>query len=283
MSDSKKQAYYGSDTKEDLHFFIFDKTDGNIIHIENIGYTPPDTRYCVNRTNNNYFVFEYVISGKGHLEIDGATYELNAGDVYCIEPGYDHVYYSDPDEPYEKVWINFFSDFFSNVFSALGISGKHVFKNVHCQHLFEEIRKLSLTSNYSADICHSVASVLFQISCLLSKSTKISPLSELAREIKRMLDNALYSDISIEEIADTLHVSKVQVVREFHKYFAGNTPYNYLLNNKIEIAKQLLTNTSLSVSEISDRLSFSDPHYFSRIFKKKTGFSPTYYKTAKKR
>ena len=279
LMDREKRAFFGAEANEELHFFIFDSQDGKPIHIENVGHTLPNKDYCIRRTNSNYFIFEYVISGKGYLEINGGTYELSAGDVYCIEPGYDHVYYSDPEDPFEKIWINIFSDFFVEVFKRLGISGIAVFKNTHCLPLFEEIQKLSKTTNYSADICYPVTSILFQIACIIANNQSTTPpLSETAKIIKQMLDDALFSNITIEEIAKKLHFSTVQIMREFSKYFNGETPYNYLLNLKIEMAKRFLVNTNMPASEISDMLAFNDPHYFSRIFKKKTGLSPVHYR-----
>ena len=51
--------------KEDLHFFLFDRNTSLPICIENIGRTYPHPEYRIERKNSNYFVLEYVISGKG--------------------------------------------------------------------------------------------------------------------------------------------------------------------------------------------------------------------------
>jgi transcriptional regulator GlxA family with amidase domain len=66
------------------------------------------------------------------------------------------------------------------------------------------------------------------------------------------------------------------------KQHKGITPYQFLLNEKIKIAKALLATTEMSVKSISDKLCFADEHYFSHLFKEKTGLSPLKYK-AKKR
>jgi YesN/AraC family two-component response regulator len=51
------------------------------------------------------------------------------------------------------------------------------------------------------------------------------------------------------------------------------------LEKKISFAKKLLVDTSLSVKQISDKLCFSDEYYFSNIFKKKTGQTPSQYRS----
>ncbi len=282
MNKSRQPFWGTASINEETHFFIFNKDSSMPIKIENIGYTPPHPRYCIQRDHNNYFVLEYVISGKGYLEINGKTYELEAGDIYCIEPGYDHLYYSDTKEPFEKMWINFFSDFFVDVFKTYGISGKFVFKKCKCIHLFHELQRIAKISNYSDEICFQISSIIFQIVCIMAENAHNQTyISDNAKHIKEYLDNALFSNITIEEIALQMHLSKIQITREFTKYY-NQTPYNYLLTIKIKMAEQLLIHSNLRVNEISDKLAFSDPHYFSRIFKKKTGLPPSEYQQSKK-
>lgn len=282
VENNEAQPFWGEAAKEEFHFFLFDKNSPMPVIIENIGITTPNPKYRISRgKDSDYFVFEYVISGKGYLEINGEKFTLEKGDVYCVEPGYNHTYYSDPANPLEKIWINFFSDIFVQVFKAYGISGKFVFKNCNCLQHFYELKRLASTSNYSDEICYKVSSILFQILCILAESVQEKPhISQTGRDIKKYLDNALFSNITIKQIAERLHLSTTQINREFYKYYRQN-PYTYLLNNKINMAKRLLVSSDLNINEISDKLGFNDPHYFSRIFKKKVGISPTDYKKFK--
>lgn len=65
--------------------------------------------------------------------------------------------------------------------------------------------------------------------------------------------------------------------RRVFKNYNGCTPKEYILNKKIEKAKEMLRSELYTVSEISDILQFSTPAYFTVIFKKKTGFTPSQY------
>ena len=58
----------------------------------------------------------------------------------------------------------------------------------------------------------------------------------------------------------------------------GVTPYRYLLSRRLETARLLLRGTALPVREIAFRLCFSDEHYFSSLFRRKTGQTPSAYR-----
>ena len=74
--------------------------------------------------------------------------------------------------------------------------------------------------------------------------------------------------------------SESQTIRIFKRAY-GVTPYAYLLEKKLDLAGQLLRDTNLSVREIAEKLSFADEYYFSNVFKKKTGVSPSVYRRGK--
>ena len=119
-----------------------------------------------------------------------------------------------------------------------------------------------------------VSEILFKIILTLSERVEHKQeTSYVANLVKEALDNAIYRKVTIEEIAKEINFSKSQMTREFRKYY-GVTPYKYLLDRKIVIAKQLLTSTGMRVQEISEALGFVDAYYFSDIFKTKTGHSP---------
>lgn len=83
-------------------------------------------------------------------------------------------------------------------------------------------------------------------------------------------------ELSNSLIAQNSHISEVY----FRKLFSEKyriSPKQYILDIRIQKAKQLLTDSSLSVSSISEKCGFSSVYTFSRCFKEKTGISPTVY------
>lgn len=85
-------------------------------------------------------------------------------------------------------------------------------------------------------------------------------------------------NITLDELARCCNVSKQQVTRYFKDAF-NDTPINYFIKYKITKAKELIfSHPQLSMTEIAYELGFNDQHYFSRIFKKITGETPSHYK-----
>ncbi|GMK41543.1 DNA-binding response regulator [Paenibacillus sp. CCS19] len=86
------------------------------------------------------------------------------------------------------------------------------------------------------------------------------------------------SQLSINDLAAKFHVSPSYISRII-KRFTNKTFVQYYMELKIaEACKQLQAKPDLKIKELSDALSFSDQHYFSRVFKDHTGLSPSEYK-----
>lgn len=83
--------------------------------------------------------------------------------------------------------------------------------------------------------------------------------------------------LEIEDICKALHYNKSYIFKQFKKT-TNRSIMAYFVKLKIEEAKKMLRETSLSVGEISIQLSFDTPNYFSKTFKKFTGYTPTTYR-----
>lgn len=92
--------------------------------------------------------------------------------------------------------------------------------------------------------------------------------------VKLYFADNVYTKFSIEEMCEKLHMNYYQL-RNYFKEKTGISPYQYLLEMKIDMAKKLLMDSNNSVKEVAFKLAFDSPYYFSRLFKNKTGVSPT--------
>lgn len=83
--------------------------------------------------------------------------------------------------------------------------------------------------------------------------------------------------ISLEEVADEVGLSSVYLSTIFKKEVDQNFS-DYLKEYRLNIAKKMLVDSNLSISEIANNLSFEDARYFSKVFKKSIGIKPTEYR-----
>jgi len=85
------------------------------------------------------------------------------------------------------------------------------------------------------------------------------------------------NNISLTDLASETNYSPYHLLRLF-KQMTGKTPFEFLLDLKIDMAKNMLLNTDYPMSNICDSCGFGSLSYFSQAFKKKTGFTPTQYR-----
>lgn len=100
-------------------------------------------------------------------------------------------------------------------------------------------------------------------------------------KLKKVIELHKYKNLSIEELAILCNLSLSSFKREFNSIYK-ESPKNYLNSQKIQKAKKLLEISDLSVSEIAYKVGFKDPHYFTRLFKKKETVPPSKYRQQNK-
>lgn len=86
-----------------------------------------------------------------------------------------------------------------------------------------------------------------------------------------------YQDVSLSDIANQFHLNREHISRRFKQEF-GITIVNYVSQIRIDKAKVLLLNPHLKIAEVGSAVGYDDEKYFSRVFKKLTGLSPTDYR-----
>ncbi len=245
------------------------------IMLAGITYESPD--YHIKRTSSVHSVTEYIISGSGHVIINDTHYTVSKGDMYILPFNSNHEYYSDPRDPWRKIWINTGGSFTDELLSLYGLSNTFVFKNADGYRYLSEILKLcesTTLSGYEINKCAS--EIYFSLVCYLAEceNKRHSAVSRDAERLKVYIDRNVDKNISLAELSELIFRSESQVIRIFKGAY-GQTPYDYLLSRKLERATLFLQNTSMSVHEIAMRLGFYDEHYFSNVYKKKTGRSPS--------
>ncbi len=101
--------------------------------------------------------------------------------------------------------------------------------------------------------------------------------NDLIRQAQEYIDSHFHKDMSLDDISRELNISPYYFSKLF-KEETGENFVEYVTGRRMERAKHLLKNPDKSIKEICAEVGYSDPNYFSRIFKKYQGVSPTEYK-----
>jgi AraC family transcriptional regulator len=97
------------------------------------------------------------------------------------------------------------------------------------------------------------------------------------RRIREHIDAHLEQNVGIESLARLADLSQYHFARAF-KRSVGMPPHRYLLRRRIERARELLTDTNMTLAEIALMLGFSDQSHFARRFRESVGTTPSAYR-----
>jgi len=107
-------------------------------------------------------------------------------------------------------------------------------------------------------------------------STKIV-LYQRLQNAKTFIDESFDTKLSLQKLAGEACLSEHHFLRHFKTAF-GITPHQYITKKRLEKARELLLETSVSISEISEQIGMDNLSSFSRLFKKHHGLSPEKYR-----
>ena len=233
----------------------------------------------------------YVASGKAHFYFGGQEKEVTAGHMVLYQPRQEQKYdYFSKDKP-EVYWVHFTGGDVKNILRHFAIPmDENVFYSGTAStyaYLFKEmINELQMCKTGYQELLEMY---LRQIFLLIQRSREeekpavSSYLQEEMEHARRYFSEHYNEAISIEDFAQSRGMSVSWFMRNF-KQIAKVTPMQYILNIRINNAVTLLETTNYNVAEISAIVGYDNPLYFSRIFKKQRGVSPSdYRKTLEKR
>ncbi len=267
--------------REEIYYF--DQTDNlsGILTLFICGITFPDKNYEITRQNSNVSCIEYIEGGSGFVKIDNESFIARGGDSYFLKEGKYHHYYADKKTPWKKYFINFSGELTKTLTDVYGLGGTSYFKGLNLK--TELLKIIELAKNKNENITVEIIKILNEMFFKLHLFTKQeSKVDSVAYKMKSFLDSKVTSNFVMADLFKHVSLSESQGIKVFKKTY-NVTPYAYLLSKKIELAKKILLNTSLTVKEISRKLCFLDEYYFSNLFKQKVGVSPIKFRKGQKK
>ena len=97
------------------------------------------------------------------------------------------------------------------------------------------------------------------------------------RRVKEFVDAQISNDITISDLAAVAGLSQFHFIRAF-KDSVGRSPYQYVLSERISVAKELLLKRDLSIADVALAVGFSNASQLNRVFRNLIGVTPTVYR-----
>ena len=231
------------------------------------------------------FQLIYVASGKAHFHFGEEERIVTAGHVVLYRPKEPQKYEYYGKDQTQVFWVHFTGNNVTNILRSYGITdNKKVFycgSSIDNQNLFRKmINELQMSKENYAEMLEMY---LRQIFITMQRAFIGTIKKEKARVVDKIEKATVYfnenysQEINIDEYAEQMHVSVSWFIRNFRES-TGLTPMQYILSKRIYNAEILLQDPSYNVSEISRVVGYDNPLYFSRIFKKAKGLSPSEYR-----
>ncbi len=286
--------------KEYIRHKIFNVVD--VKGLATLEYLNPNGKYRDYVDKHDFWELCFIKKGRAKLKVKKQSIKLQQNEIFLIAPNASHSYALPQDDETEVFVVCFESS--SNLLknmsmikfelddNMLGCISKIIYE---AENTFKKNDKDLLELLDSPNFGGKQAIILqleYLFICLTRQLAKEKDLqvvflndetfySDLVELIKIYLRENIGIKISLDDICKKMHYSRSFLCKIF-KQMTGETIFSYFNNLKLERAKMLLSETDLTISDISYLLGYDEVKYFDYFFKKHTGVAPTVFRNQKK-
>lgn len=237
------------------------------------------------------FQILYVASGKAHFyfEDKGIDTVVPAGNMVVYRPKEPQRYEYFGADQTEVYWVHFTGKDVRNILRGYGIADDMRVINTGTSLEYTRIMKQMILelqrrqADYQEMLTLLLRQLLISIHRQITTEKRIKNVyldTEMEAAVQYFNDH-YNTEINIEEYAASRGMSVSWFIRNFKQY-THTTPMQYIVSIRVTNAQVLLETTDYNVTEIGNIVGYDNPLYFSRIFKKQKGVSPSEYRTQSK-
>lgn len=256
------------------------------LHITAIGYYPKASNHYRQRDEPICeYVLIYCSEGKGWYRVGSKEHKVGPNTFFILPAGGPHAYGADRSRPWTIYWIHFRGlmapNYAEGLSQPLTIKPDADSRIRDMTDLFEEILNV-LDDGFTADGMRYAASLfhhyLGEIRHIREYRHQKSSADDdvIAATIHYMEEN-IEQKLTLPMIAEYSGLSQSYLSAIFRKK-TGHAPLAFLNLMRVKSACRMLTETDMKINTICHKVGFQDPYYFSRIFSKLMGTSPSGYR-----
>ena len=235
---------------------------------------------CLRKNGRVDYHILYIKEGVCRLTVNKKTEMVEKGNIILFRPGQRQQYAFLKEDMSTSCYIHFTGVGCEHILDKLGFSDEYVTyigKSKRFEDVFEQmVCEYSLKQN-SYEYC--VSGLLMQLLSMISRNSKITknkkPNKLVEKACLRIYENL--TTITIKELADECYLSVGRFSHIF-KEVTGKSPLEYIIEMRLQKATDMLTNTDFPISKIASDCGYPDQNYFSRLFKKVLGVSPSHFR-----
>ncbi|WP_215223928.1 AraC family transcriptional regulator [Echinicola shivajiensis] len=222
----------------------------------------------------------YIPTGNGELETKNIKRKILPGDIMKIYPNEWHRYRPDKEVGWEEYWIGFKGDALEKyLLSSLFPNNTSEVANIghHDEVIYLFNQALTLATKNTSGFTKILTGIVFQLVAYIEhpgyQALPGKKEDYICEEVISLIRQHFRKGIDFQHLAGNYGISYSHFRRLFREK-VGLAPQQFLINERINYAKRLLSTTNLTVEEISEKCGFQSVFYFSKLFKKKAGYSP---------
>ncbi|MFD0670868.1 helix-turn-helix domain-containing protein [Cohnella sp. GCM10027633] len=276
-------GYSGSAREDDV--YLGHRISSTPYAINCCGYAKlDDYDVSIDRTRIDLYLI-YLINGIGRYMTDDGDITARAGSIILYKPDEHQNYFYRAFDKAELYWIHFTGDRAEALLDELRLSGNRVFQvGIHSEYMeiFENIiHELQVQKPYFQQKCNSY---LLQLLSSFSRNAEALRSGNKVHEgyldnIIKVMNEEFQKGHDMDYYAKLSGLSIFQFIRTLKKQ-TNYSPAKYIEKIRIAKAKELLRDSSLTIAEISAIVGYTDPFYFSKVFKKASGITPSEFRSA---
>ncbi len=276
-------------SEEDSNWGLFLNVAGSAKVLPDVDYPPPKhpSEYFFTWEKGrilNEFQINYITEGSGILENKYGTFPLKQGSIFVTFPEVWHRYKPNPKTGWTEIYIGFDGELARKLISSPRFSAREPVFNPGIKEEFLDsfLKIFDLVEKehpgYQQIASGMVIKILgYIISFQKQKDFSGKAIAKIIEAIRFEMRQNTSEEIDLKALAVKYNVS-YSFFRKMFKKYTGVSPGQYHLQLRITRAKELLVSTDKSIKEISYELGFQSIFYFSNIFKKKEGVTPSKFR-----